>query len=362
MINILLKLTKKERGKTLKKLTPDVKKRIFDNIYTMTEELELDKIDDYEIRVKMRHDLIQKFPDIVFWDYLEHWDYKNNLLMRSNKIKISTNGDIANFFVNKHGVNKLYINPLLVETKDRPYQHYRFHERSLVKHRAIATTFIAKESYLSSRPCHELVVNHKDCIRTNNRINNLEWITDKENSRHGMGHQDYKEKEYALFEVVVDCGYLGTQFYLDSDEMEAIGIPFSRIRHYKKINRTVPIRSFSIKEINKHEIKGLTKGMPNGLKILLDAGYLDAGTRNRPMKVTVKQGKYTGLCSGFITRKEAEKFFSAREISKRINNNSKYLHYGCIFEKVSLKEAISLHRKISDELFKEIVKENKRPY
>lgn len=51
--------------------------------------------------------------------------------------------------------------------------------RSVVVHRLVATAFLCKSSKSDT-------VNHKDGIKTNNNINNLEWCTYGENNRHAI--------------------------------------------------------------------------------------------------------------------------------------------------------------------------------
>jgi hypothetical protein len=62
------------------------------------------------------------------------------------------------------------------------YKHKQFYV-----HRLIALTFIPNPKELK-------FVNHKNSIRTDNRIENLEWCTKQENSRYVKKHTDNKSK------------------------------------------------------------------------------------------------------------------------------------------------------------------------
>lgn len=53
-------------------------------------------------------------------------------------------------------------------------------------HRIVARTFIGRPSRHLDKEYKDLVVNHVNCIRTDNCPENLEWVTGKENTRHAV--------------------------------------------------------------------------------------------------------------------------------------------------------------------------------
>lgn len=59
-------------------------------------------------------------------------------------------------------------------------------------HRLVATTFISRPEHLKDIPYEELEVNHKDGNKSNNRVDNLEWCTNRENVQHTYDKMNHK--------------------------------------------------------------------------------------------------------------------------------------------------------------------------
>ena len=65
--------------------------------------------------------------------------------------------------------------------------------------RLVAEAFLEKPNY----PC---VVNHKDCIRDNNHVNNLEWITQSQNTRYAFlkGNKSQKGEKNNMAKLTME--------------------------------------------------------------------------------------------------------------------------------------------------------------
>ena len=77
--------------------------------------------------------------------------------------------------LNHKGYEKVYLS---VESKK--YSRY--------VHRLIAQTYIPN-------PENKITVNHKDCNKRNNAVENLEWLTNTENMQHAFASGIYKERD-----------------------------------------------------------------------------------------------------------------------------------------------------------------------
>ena len=101
--------------------------------------------------------------------------------------------DLSNYLINKNGeiINTKYNNRKVKSfvNENKYLSVYLYYDtknkKSFQLHRLVAIIFL--ENGVKYYNDHDYVVNHKDKNRKNNNIENLEWITQKENTIHGCG-------------------------------------------------------------------------------------------------------------------------------------------------------------------------------
>lgn len=112
------------------------------------------------------------------------------LLPESNGIYVSNYGRCKTDFrysIDKRGIKHLrysHIIPTRIMNNTHGYIECRVGKwkyKTQLLHRIVAIMFIPN-------PENKPQVNHKDEDKTNNRVDNLEWCTNKENHNHGTGH------------------------------------------------------------------------------------------------------------------------------------------------------------------------------
>jgi hypothetical protein len=112
---------------------------------------------------------------------------------------------------------------------------FSFEGRLITKplHRLVAETFISK-------PSEYLEVNHKDCNKTNNHVDNLEWVTKSENLKHAYNNGLLKPKRgssngnskltWCQVEEIRALANTGTRYYNRKGIAEKYGISECRVK------------------------------------------------------------------------------------------------------------------------------------
>lgn len=99
--------------------------------------------------------------NVEIWEEIKGYDGRY-CVSSAGRIR-NASGRILKFYLNNSGY-------LCIKLAGRSQTHY-------LVHRLVAETFL-------SNPSHLPVVNHKDSDRLNNRVENLEWVTVKQNLDH----------------------------------------------------------------------------------------------------------------------------------------------------------------------------------
>lgn len=105
--------------------------------------------------------------------------------------------------------------------------------KNMYVHRIVAEAFIKKGNSGE-------VVNHKDYDKTNNRVDNLEWVTQKDNVRHSKSHM------HKLHKTVP--GKTGERYIRFRDKKYHVVFFKKTIGKFPTIDEAIKVRDAYIKE------------------------------------------------------------------------------------------------------------------
>jgi hypothetical protein len=109
--------------------------------------------------------------------------------------------DFPNYSINKNGVviNNFTNRIIKHHTDKKGYKRIGLRvgnkQKNFYVHRLVAKAFILN-------PHNKKTVNHKNGIKSDNDVNNLEWMTIKENLKHAYNIGLYKRKIYSSNSLV----------------------------------------------------------------------------------------------------------------------------------------------------------------
>jgi len=98
------------------------------------------------------------------------------------KYEVSNHGRVRStrFLYVKSNGHRCYTRPTILKSSKRGgYLLVKIGGKTRSVHRVVAEAFLPK-------PDVYMEVNHKDCIKGNNHVDNLEWVTPKENMAHAV--------------------------------------------------------------------------------------------------------------------------------------------------------------------------------
>lgn len=155
--------------------------------------------------------------------------------------QISNFGNVlSNNNYNRQGSKKL--SPYLNKGRGYLYISLQTEEgrKNCILHRLVAQAFIPN-------PDNKPHVNHIDCNKTNNRANNLEWVTAKENAQHAIANDlvnptrgEMSGMSKLTEEKVIDILSIKDKSY--NQIAKDFGVKYSTIAHIKRGSRWAHVK------------------------------------------------------------------------------------------------------------------------
>lgn len=134
------------------------------------------------------------------------------LPLSESPVIINREGDLINLHLNHY--HPIYIDHrgYVVTPLKFGYRYFK----NYAVHRLLALLFVPKPERHADKVFTKLQVNHRDGVKTNNTIENLEWVTGKENMEHARAlglfdnekivlSRDIRTNEIVRYKSISDC-------------------------------------------------------------------------------------------------------------------------------------------------------------
>lgn len=268
-------VTKERNRKVEQKKLRNKKLEEYFSIPTLTEILRLDEITDPQEKIKIKYEYIKANPDVEHWDYANYFQsIVHEKKIKENKIngttrlmKVSTKGNFIWF--NEVGVYK-YNN---ICNTGGQYKIIEYNSVAYMTHRFLVSTFIPIPEKLKFIGPKGLFVNHKDAVKGNSELDNLEWVTPSNNILHSVELGAYNRPSFLdhyhsipiVFKVEIDNLFKGTEFIRIGKKNFGVDWSFSPI--IKVLSKKQKLAyGCSCRIAIKEEIQSLNIGVNNKIK------------------------------------------------------------------------------------------------
>ena len=329
----------------------------FRSIKTISDIFPCLKLYPYNVAIKIIDKYIKEHPEEEHWEYMRYFSgRKNDLGGIFKSIKVSTKGRFCWVYS-----NRLMFSNGTTKTIDKDnYRCLTVMKNTWLTHRAVASTFIPIPDGVDPMV---LETNHKFGNKINNNVSGLEWCTSEENVAHahnlGLARTTSGNGKKVLMTVVADNGLTGNRYVtVLGKKTEELGFNTSLI--YKAMNKGSLAHGCRVEFISKE--KRLSNIRP--IKELADAYQKrpkDFNTDIVTIKGTIQVGEFKGY--EFILRggEDFDKYNMDASNVHRALKSKKSVAYGCLWEKVSLRDNLHLPRKIIQPVVDSLLNQDKRP-